>query len=105
MTAALQAAPFTGARKAAIFLMGIGEPVSSEVLRCLAPDEIQRIAAEIAATSAVVSDDVMAVFREFEVRTAEGRFFAKGGADCAKRILERAFGAESGQKLLDGTAS
>jgi flagellar motor switch protein FliG len=103
MTPAYQSS-LTGARKAAIFLMGVGDPISSDVLRCLAPDEVQRITAEIAATPSVVSDEVMTVFREFEVRTAEGRFFAKGGADCAKRIVERAFGSESGQKLLNGAA-
>src|SRR4051794_17864577 len=92
----------SGARKAAIFLMGVGEGVSAEVLRRLAPDEVQRITAEIASIPAVVSDQVLSVFREFETRTAEGRLFAKGGADCAKRLVEQAFGADSAHRLLSG---
>ena len=40
------------------------------------------------------------VFREFETLTTEGRLFAKGGVECARRLVEHAFGPESAQKLL-----
>ena len=90
----------SGSRKAAMFLMGVGEQVSAEVLRHLSPEEVRRITTEIAATTAVGSEQMLFVFREFEALTTEGRLFAKGGAECARRLLERAFGPESGQKLL-----
>jgi flagellar motor switch protein FliG len=97
-------AALSGPRKAAVFLMGMGDQVSAEVMKHLAPGEVRRITAEIAATRSVGSEQMLGVFREFEVLTAEGRLFAKGGADCARRLVEHAFGPESAQKLLDGPA-
>ncbi len=98
-------ASLSGPRKAAVFLMGVGEQVSTEVLRHLAPEEVRRITAEIAATKAVGSEQMLFVFREFETLIAEGRLFAKGGAECARRMVEHAFGPGSAQKLLAGTDS
>ena len=95
-----QSAPVSGPRKAAMFLMGIGEQVGTEVLRHLAPEEVLRITSEIAATKSVGSEQMLFVFREFETLTTEGRLFAKGGAECARRMVEHAFGPESAQKLL-----
>ena len=93
-------APVSGPRKAAVFLMGIGEEVSTEVLRHLAPEEVRRITTEIAATKVVGSEQMRFVFQEFEMLIAEGRLFAKGGAECARRMVEHAFGPESAQRLL-----
>ena len=42
---------------------------------------------------------MVSVFREFEGLTGSSRFFAKGGAGCARRLVEQAFGPESAQKL------
>jgi flagellar motor switch protein FliG len=84
-----------------MFLLGVGDSVSTEVLRHLDPEEVRRIGAEIVATRTVGTEQMVSVFREFENLTAEGRLFAKGGADCARRLVENAFGPESAQKLLD----
>lgn len=99
-TAGTAAPSLTGARKAAVFIMGIGDQVSAEVLRHLSAEEVRRVSAEIAATNAVGSEQMLSVFREFESLTAEGRLFAQGGAECARRIVEQAFGPDSAQKLL-----
>jgi len=90
----------SGPRKAAVFLMGIGDQTSADVLRHLSPEEVRRITAEISTIRAVGSEQMVSVFREFESLTAEGRLFAQGGAACARRLVENAFGPESAQKLL-----
>src|SRR5580658_1352517 len=89
-----------GARKAAIFVMGIGGSLGAELLRQLEPDEIRRISAEISAMQAVAPENMVNVFREFESMSGSSKFFAKGGADCARRLVEQAVGPESAQKLL-----
>ena len=81
-----------GARKAAIFLMGIGDQIGADLIRQLAPDEIRRISNEITAMSSVQPDSMLNIFREFESLTATSRFFAKGGFDRAKKLLEQAVG-------------
>jgi flagellar motor switch protein FliG len=91
----------SGTRKAAIFIMGVGGALGAELLRQLEPDEIRRISAEISNLPSVAPESMLSVFREFEVLSGSSKFFAKGGADCARRLVEQALGAESAQKLLD----
>jgi len=94
-------APISGASKAAMFLMGIGDPASAELLRRLDGDEIRQVTSEIAALEAVAPQQMMSVFREFETLSGSSRFFAKGGAGFARRLVEQALGPQSAQKLLD----
>jgi len=91
----------SGLRKAAILLMGIGEPVSGNVIRQLDPDEIRLISAEIAMLDAVGPGQMIGVFREFETLSASGRFFARGGPERARRLIEQAVGEKEAQKLFE----
>ena len=93
--------PVSGATKAAIFLMGLGDQVSAELLRQLDPDEIRRVTSEITALEAVAPHHMVSVFREFESLTGSSRFFAKGGAGFARRLVEQALGPEHANKLLN----
>jgi flagellar motor switch protein FliG len=93
--------PVSGATKAAMFLMGVGDQLSAELLRKLDTDEIRRVTTAIAALEAVAPRHMVTVFREFENLSGSSRFFAKGGAGFARRLVEQALGLESAQKLLD----
>jgi len=86
-----------------MFLMGIGDQASAELLRQLDTDEIRQVTSEIAALNAVAPDHMVTVFREFEGLTGSSRFFAKGGAGFARRLVEHALGTESASKLLDSS--
>jgi flagellar motor switch protein FliG len=87
-----------------MFIMGVGGPLGAELLRQLEPDEIRRISVEISELHAVAPESMLSVFREFESLSGTSKFFAKGGADFARRLVEQALGAESAQKLLDPPA-
>jgi flagellar motor switch protein FliG len=102
MSTAALALELPGARKAAMFLMGIGDQLSVDIIRQLAPDEIRRINGEISALDAVPPEEMLSVFREFESMSASSRFFAKGGPESARRLIEQAMGKEKTQLLLDG---
>jgi flagellar motor switch protein FliG len=93
----------SGVRKAAILLMGMGEPVSGNVIRQLDPDEIRLISNEIASLEAVAPQQMITVFREFESLSASGRFFARGGPERARRLIEQAIGEQEAQKLFETT--
>jgi flagellar motor switch protein FliG len=93
-------ASITGAKKAAMFLMGLDDQLSSALLRRLDPDEIRLVSAEISAMQSVSPKEMAFVFREFETLTSSSRLFAKGGAVFARRLVEQALGPESAQKLL-----
>jgi flagellar motor switch protein FliG len=92
--------PVTGARKAAMFLMGIGDQIGGDVLRHMDPAEIRRISQEISTLDAVAPDRMLSVFREFETLAVNSQFFAKGGAECARRMVEQALGPEPAQEIL-----
>jgi flagellar motor switch protein FliG len=94
-------AQLSGARKAAILLMGMGEPFSANVIRQLEPSEIQRISTEIARLDTVAPEQMIGVFREFETLSVNGRFFARGGPEQARRLIEKAVGEEEAHKLLE----
>lgn len=91
----------TGIRKAAILLMGIGEPLSADLIRQLDHDEMRRIGTEIASMQSVAPEQMIRVFREFETLTASGRFFARGGPERARSLIESAVGADQAGKILD----
>jgi flagellar motor switch protein FliG len=96
--------PVSGATKAAMFLMGIGGQASAELLRQLDADEIRQLTSEISALEAVAPHYMVSVFREFESLAGSSRFFAKGGSEFARRLIEQALGPESAQELLDSPA-
>lgn len=91
----------SGVRKAAILLMGIGDPVSANVIRQLDPDEIRMITSEIAILDAVAPDQMIRVFREFETLSASSRFFARGGIQRARSLVEQAVGENEAQKFFE----
>jgi flagellar motor switch protein FliG len=102
MSTAALALELPGARKAAMFLMGIGDQLSVDIIRQLAPDEIRRINGEISALDAVPPEQMLSVFKEFESMSSSSRFFAKGGPENARRLIEQAMGHEKTRLLLDG---
>ena len=92
----------SGARKAAVLLMGLGEQASAELIRQLAPEEIRRITDEISALDTVAPEQLMSVFLEFEELAVSAKYFLRGGTDHARRMIEQAMGKETMKELLDG---
>lgn len=90
-----------GARKAAIILVLLGDEASANIFRYMQEDEIQDISKEISRLGEInfeVADEVM---EEFYRLTLAQSFLARGGPEFAKKILVKAFGADSSKKLLD----
>jgi len=87
-----------------MFLLGVGDQLSVDLLRQLEPEEVRSISAEIAELEAVAPSYMLNVFQEFESLTADSHFFAKGGPNSARRLVEQALGIESAQKLLSAPA-
>jgi flagellar motor switch protein FliG len=94
-----------GVRKAAILLLGIGEPTCSDLIRQLDAPEILQISNEIARLAAVNPDQMMFVFREFETLTAKSRFFALGGPEKARKLIESAVGQDEAMKIFESASS
>ena len=74
----------SGVRKAAMFLMGVGDQIGADVLRHLEFDEIRRITWEISALESVAPAHMVSVFREFEALASSSQFFAN--SSCTPKL-------------------
>jgi flagellar motor switch protein FliG len=94
-----------GMRKAAAFLVAVGEDHAAEVMKHLSPTEAEALSLEIAKSPKVPSEICAAVIDEaVESVLAEG-YLAEGGVDFARSILERSLGAEKAAEIVGRLAA
>jgi flagellar motor switch protein FliG len=93
--------PLSGARKAAILLMALGEDRSAEVFKHLQEHEIEALAREVAAVGTVSSEIGADVLDEFSQMTSAADHIANGGVEQARRLLVKSLGAEPARRILD----
>jgi flagellar motor switch protein FliG len=91
----------SGTRKAAILVLTLGEDASSEMFRHLQEAEIEKIAKEVAAIGAVGSDVGERVLEEFHQMARAADFVTRGGVGTARSLLQRSFGKDAGERILD----
>lgn len=99
MTAAAKS--ISGARKAAIVMMALGEEASSKLFKHLQEDEIERIAKEVASLGKVGSELGEQVLGEFHQMTAASDYISSGGVEHARRLLAKAVGPDMSRRILD----
>lgn len=95
----------TGTQKAAVLMVILGESVSSDVLRQLEDDEVQRIGRELAALRMISSELAEEVLSEFYQMLTAQEYVLKGGLDYAQKILVSAFGPDHAKRLLERVTS
>ncbi|MEI6306237.1 MAG: flagellar motor switch protein FliG [Deltaproteobacteria bacterium] len=91
----------TGADKAAILLLYLGNDVTKQVFEHLEDTEIKRISMSMSTLGHVTRNTINDVVREFsEVISPESGIFAQGD-EFVRKILEKALGAERAEMLMD----
>ncbi len=91
----------TGVRKAAMLLIVLGEQTSSDILKYLNEDEIQKVSREVARLTSISAEQAEALLNEFHQLSTAGDYVARGGFDFARKLLTRAFAPEVAKRLLD----
>ncbi len=91
----------TGVRKAAMLLIVLGEQASSDILKHLNEDEIQKVSREVARITAISAEQAESLLNEFHHITTAGDYVARGGIEYARKLLTRAFAPEVAKRLLD----
>lgn len=91
----------SGARKAAILCMSVGDDIASAIFKHLEEDEVQSITKELATLTRVTSEMADDVIEEFYQLMLARTFVVNGGLDYAKRLLVKSFGPEIAKRLLD----
>ena len=96
-----QSAKHSGAEKAAVLLVTLGEQLGAEVLKHLDEDEVALIGKEVARTLNISAEDAESILNEFYHLSMAQDYVLKGGIDYARKMLVTAFGPESAKKMLD----
>ena len=91
----------TGARKAAVLLITLGEAVAGQVMKHLDEDEVQRIGKEVALAQKITAEQAEEVLTEYYEMSLAHDYVIRGGVDFARNLLLEAYGGEKGKRMLD----
>jgi flagellar motor switch protein FliG len=95
------ASRLSGAQKAAVLMVTLGDQTSGEVLKNLDEDEVASIGKEVARLTALTSEEAEGTLEEFYTMSMAQDYVLKGGFEYARKMLINAFGPEAAKKLLD----
>jgi flagellar motor switch protein FliG len=95
-----RAQKLSGARKAAVLLMTIGEEAAREVLRTLPESDVERLTAELADLRSIPPEVSAAVLQEFWDLLETQNVIAQGGLDYTNRLLVETFGKQRADDLM-----
>lgn len=104
VTLALSVRPpeeMSGARKAAILCLSLGEEAATALFKQLDEEEVQLLSKELAMLPNVKSQISDGVVEEFHQLLTARNYVSTGGVDYAKRLLMNSFGAEQAKRLTD----
>jgi flagellar motor switch protein FliG len=95
-----QTTAMSGARKAAVLLVAIGEDVAKEILRALPEADVQRLTEELADLRGITPEISNEILEEFWELLETQNFMVHGGIDYASRLLVETFGKDRAEDLL-----
>jgi flagellar motor switch protein FliG len=90
----------TGAQKAAIFMVLVGDKAASNVYRHLSSEQVEELTREIARVDYVSQELALQILDEFRKLSLSHQHVAKGGTDYAQKLLVNAFGEASAKDLI-----
>lgn len=91
----------TGRRKAAIFLVTVGQEIASEIFKHLRDEEIEQLTLEIARIDRVEPEERDKILLEFQEMMLAQEFISQGGIEYARDILEKALGADRAIDIIN----
>ncbi|MDP1831958.1 MAG: flagellar motor switch protein FliG [Geothrix sp.] len=94
-------AKLSGAQKAAVLMVTLGDETAANIFKYLEEDEIQSISREIALTKHVQPEVAEEVMEEFHTMTQARSYISQGGIEYAKKLLIKSVGPEVARKIID----
>lgn len=96
----LEDSDLTGAEKAALLLISIGEKKAAQIMKHLDEKELEEVAVEIAKKTDVKGNEVGFVIEDFYQSMQAKDYISKGGLDYAKKALEEAWGHQKAEEII-----
>lgn len=90
-----------GIKKAAILLISLGPEVSSQILKLLPDEMIQKVTYEIANIEYVEPQDREKVIEDFMDMASAREYIVDGGIDYARNLLNKALGSVRAKEIME----
>ena len=97
----VQPTNLSGARKAAILSLILGEEQAAKVFRHLREDEVEKITREVAALGAVSTELGEKVLEEFHNLSTAAGLSARGGVEVARSMLQKSLDPLNAPRVID----
>jgi flagellar motor switch protein FliG len=91
----------SGAERAAILLMALGEQAAAEVLKHMGPKEVQKVGTAMAALSNVSKEQVNGVISSFTEAVDSHTSLGVGSDEYVRKVLVQALGQEKAGNIID----
>ena len=98
-------AEIPGAQRAAILLMSIGERDAAEILKHMAPRDVEAVGVAMASLKGVDNARVEQVAQSFLEKASTGAGFGADGPEFIRKLLTASFGKQRGQLMVDRIVS
>lgn len=92
--------PMTGVRKAAVFLVAVGDELGKKILQNLSEPNLQRLTEEIADLRNIPPELSLQVVEEFHQMLETQQYMVHGGLEYATKLLVDTFGKQRAEDLL-----
>ena len=93
-------ANLSGAQRAAIFLLGVGEEAATEVMRHMSAKEVQQVGEAMATISKLTNNQVESVLADFHLESAEINPLGLDAPDFTRRVMTSALGQDKAQNIV-----
>ncbi|MGV6857385.1 MAG: flagellar motor switch protein FliG [bacterium] len=93
-------AELSGAKRAAVLLMTLGEEEAAQILKYMAPEEVQSLGSAMAELTSVTQEDISGTLDQFVNNIGNESSLSIGSQDYLKRILTRALGREKANNMM-----
>lgn len=91
----------TGAERAAVFLMSLGEDEAAQVMKHLNPREVQQLGVAMSGLSNVNRNEVNAVLSDFVQTVEQQTSLGIGNTDYVRSVLVKALGEDKAGSVID----
>ncbi len=90
----------SGAQRAAIFLLGVGEEAATEVMRHMSAKEVQQVGEAMATISKLTNTQVESVLADFHLESSEINPLGLEAPEFTRRVMTSALGQDKAQNIL-----
>ncbi len=94
-------ADYSGAERAAVLMMSLGEQNAAAILKHMDPRDVEAVGLAMAALKSVSKDSAENVVQSFLLKLDSGDSFAVDKPDFVKKVMAASFGKQRGELMVD----